>query len=92
MRYMATIYLSDVMDQVAMTLEVQGWYSQFGPPEVMCQRTLVWPGIGESDPLEWTARALFLASQDITTPPSGRVTGALQMGDPHTISGIGQQD
>lgn len=88
MRYMATIYVSDIMDDVALTAEVQGWFSQFGAPEMMCQRTLVWPGIGENDPLEWLARALFMAAEELTKPAPGRGARALPMGDPHTISGI----
>ena len=53
MRYMATIYVSDVLDQVALTLEIQGWAEQWGPPEEMARHTLVFPGIGESDPAGW---------------------------------------
>lgn len=90
MRFMASLYVSDVMDQIACTVEVQGWYSQFGPPEVMCQRTVVMPGIGETDPLEWTSRALTAVALDLTTPVQGRGGRALPMGDTDTISGIGQ--
>lgn len=86
MRYMASIYVSDVMDQVALTLEIQAWEGQFGPPETVCQKTLVWPGIGEGDAIEWVARALFLASSDLTTPRREGSRRGAAMGGPHTLS------
>jgi len=89
MRYMASIYISDVMDQVAATIELQEWGELYGPPEVTWQKTLVFPGIGEPDRLEWLARALFLACEEVSTAPPGRVMEGPAAGGHHTISGSG---
>jgi len=89
MRYMASIYVSDVMDQVALTVEVQGWSEQYGPPEVVYQKTLVWPGIGEDDPCQWAARALTEAASTMSAASSGSSAGGRPMGGPHTLSGRG---
>jgi len=70
MRYMATIYVSDVMDVVAATIELQAWSADYGPPELAGQWTMVLPGIGENDAREWLGRALFEASLHVTTPTS----------------------
>jgi len=88
---MATLYVSDVLEQIALTVEVQGWEQQFGPPETVCQRTLVWDGVGEIRPEEWLARVLFLAAEELTTPAESRVSAGAAMGGAHTISGISQE-
>jgi len=87
MRYMATIYVSDVMESVALTLELQGWAGQFGAPETMLTSTYVWPGIGDDDPRSWLARALMEASISLTTPRSEGRNAAAPMGGGYTISG-----
>lgn len=89
MRYMATIYVSDVMEQVALTAEIQGWSEQYGPPETVWQKTYVWDGVGEDDPLRWLARALHVASQNVEPPRSSRGSGAAGIGGPHTLSETG---
>jgi hypothetical protein len=89
MRYMASMYLSDVMESVALTIEVQGWSEQFGPPEVILQKTFVWQGIGETRPEEWVARALFMASEGLTTARSEGSERAAAMGGHYTISETG---
>jgi hypothetical protein len=91
MRYMSTIYVSDVMDQVALTVEVQAWEGGFGAPETVYRETLVWPGIGETVPPQWLARVLFLAAEAMTTPPNGSGIGGAAMGGPHTLSGRGDR-
>lgn len=88
MRYMTTIYVSDVMDQVAMTVEVQSWEGQFGPPETALRATYVWPGVGADNPVEWLCRALFLASQEMSNAPSESRNGAPLSGGAHTITGL----
>lgn len=89
MRYMASIYVSDVMDQIAATVEVQGWLEHSGPPEIVWQKTLIWPGVGDDDPLSWVKRALFLAYRDMNTPPDRVMSGGVPLGGPHTISETG---
>lgn len=89
MRYMATIYISDVMESVAATLEVQGWQEQFGAPDTVLSKTFVWPGVGESDARFWLQGALRRCIQDMTPAPESRVTGAGSMGGPYTISETG---
>jgi len=89
MRYMATIYVSDVMESVALTVEVQEWSEQYGPPEATMRATYVWAGVGANDPLEWLARALFLAAEEVSKPAPGRVTTRAAVGGPHTLSGSG---
>jgi len=89
MRYMATIYISDVMDQVAATLELQGWESHFGPPETVMTKTFVWPGVGESDAEFWLRGALRAVIQEMREPPESRRPGAPVIGGSHTISETG---
>jgi len=89
MRYMATIYVSDVMDQVAATLELHGWESHFGPPELVMQKTFVWPGVGEPDASFWLQGALRAVIRDMREPPESRRPGAPVIGGSHTISESG---
>lgn len=89
MRYMATIYLSDVMDQVAATLELQGWSELYGPPETLLVKTFVWPGFGDDEPSQWLQRFLHRMWQDIDAPPRVQPLGGVPMGGPHTISETG---
>ena len=91
MRYMATIYISDVMDSIAATLELQGWSDQLGPPETVYEHTGVWRGVGETGRQEWLQRALMLLLQDMSTAPEESRSGAAPMGGPHTISGSGDR-
>lgn len=86
---MATIYISDVMDQVAATLEVQGWSATYGPPETMCEKTFVWPGYGDDDPVGWLQRFLSRMVEDMTTAQNGRGPGPLRVGGVYTISETG---
>jgi len=88
---MATIYVSDVMDQVALTVEVQEWATQFGAPETSLRATYVWPGVGAGSPREWLGMALFLASEEISKPARRRDAGRAAMGGPHTISETGDR-
>lgn len=87
MRYMATIYVSDVMESVAMTVEVQGWAQQFGAPEDLMRATYVWQGVGANTPVEWLSRALFLAAENMSNAPLEGRSGASPMGGAHIISG-----
>jgi len=89
MRYMATMYVSDVMEQIALTVEVQGWTEQYGPPETVCQHTMVWDGIGETDADEWLSKALEEALRQMRNgrPRAGRP--AVRQGGAHTLSGLG---
>jgi len=89
MRYMATIYISDVMESVAMTLEVEGWSEQYGPPDTLGRATYVWRGVGEDDWRPWLGRALFLASEEVSKAPLEGRSGAEPMGGRHTISETG---
>jgi len=89
MRYMASIYVSDVMDQIACTLEIQGWEAQYGPPDTVYQKTLIWAGIGDDDPVSWVKRALTLACRDMSAPPDRVMSEGVPLGGPHTISETG---
>lgn len=89
MRYMATIYASDVMDQIAVTIEVQGWESQFGPPETVWSDTLVWAGKGEDDALSWLWDVALQISWKCGETAAGRVGRRPVTGGPHTISESG---
>jgi len=91
MRYMATIYISDVMESVAATLEVQGWTQQFGPPETVLVKTFVWPGVGESDARFWLQGALRRCIEDMRTGPAEGSAGPVVMGVPHTLSETGDR-
>lgn len=86
MRYMSTIYISDVMESVALTLEVQGWERQWGPPETMLSKTFVWPGVGEGEPVQWLQRALMECLRQMKTSPGESHPGPVAIGGPHTIS------
>jgi len=89
MRYMATLYISDVMDQVAATLEVNGWDSQFGPPDTVMTKTFVWPGVGESDAEFWLRGALRAVIQEMRETPESRRPGPPVIGGANTISETG---
>jgi len=92
MRYMATIYVSDVMDQVAATVEIQGWEAQYGPPETIYEKTVIWPGVGHDVPDLWLESALGCILSDLREPPESRRPGAPVIGGPHTISETGDID
>jgi hypothetical protein len=89
MRYMATIYVSDVMDVVASTIEIQGWTEQYGPPECVYSNTVVLPGVGEDDPRRWLARALLRLHLDMAPPAAEGSRRVGSMGVPHTLSETG---
>jgi len=91
MRYMATIYASDVMDQVAVTIEVQGWESQFGPPEVVYQTTLVRQGVGEADALNWLWDVALMMSRSCSEAADQRAGRRLHVGGSHTLSETGDK-
>lgn len=82
---MASIYVSDVMDLVALTLELQQWTEPYGPPELAYRDTFTWDGIGEDSPQRWLARALFLAAASMSNAPGEGSPGAPQLGAPHTL-------
>jgi len=86
---MASIYVSDVMDQCAATIEIQGWLEHVGPPEVVWQKTCIWPGVGETDPVRWTARALNECLSEMKTDPHKGGCEGLPVDGPHTLSGTG---
>lgn len=89
MRYMATVYVSDVMDQVAATVEIQGWSAQYGPPETIYEKTHIWPGLGIDDASMWLRVALRAIAGEMVTAPEEGTSGAAPMGGPHTISETG---
>jgi hypothetical protein len=89
MRYMASIYVSDVMDQIACTLEIQGWAEQYGPPDTVYQKTLIWAGVGDDDPVSWVKRALFLTYRDMSEPAERVDSTGTPSGGPHIISETG---
>ncbi len=91
MRFMASIYVSDVLDLIALTAEVHAWEKDYGPPEIALQKTLTWPGIGVSDASEWLARALFLASEGVSTARLGAERRAAAIGGAHTLSETGDR-
>lgn len=74
MRYMATIYMSDVMEQCAATVKVEGWELQYGPPEEVYATTVVWQGVGDDDPQTWLITALHEVVQEVRAGTRGRVT------------------
>ena len=86
---MATIYISDVLDQVAATLEVQGWSAHYGPPETVYEKTFVWPGYGDDDPVGWLQRFLSRMVEDMTRAHREGSSGLLRIGGVYTISETG---
>jgi hypothetical protein len=89
MRYMASIYVSDVMDLIALTVEIQQWDEMYGPPELAYQKTYQWPGLGRQEPRAWLLDAVRNLHVDMTAPPGRRGVPGVPMGGPHTISGSG---
>lgn len=87
MRYMASIYVSDVMDMVALSVELQQWSEMYGPPELCWQHTLSWPGVGSDDPVQWLRLALRAVLTDLAPPERVEGSGGAGIGGPHTISG-----
>ncbi len=86
---MASLYVSDVMDIVACTIEVEGWSEQYGPPDTVYRTTVTWPGVGETEPVRWLLRALQKTLEDLSRPPTRRVVGGLPSGSSYTISESG---
>jgi hypothetical protein len=74
MRYMATIYISDVLEVCAGTIEVQGWEQQFGAPEQVYAKTVVWQGVGDDNPQTWLETALSEMLQESRATTRGRVS------------------
>lgn len=91
MRYMATVYVSDVMDQIAVTLEVMGWPEMYGAPETVYELTTAWPGLGVDNPQEWLLRALRGLCADMSKALQEGTWRALPMGGPDTISETGDR-
>jgi len=91
MRYMASIYVSDVLDLVAATVTVEGWEESYGPPERAGEWTCTWPGLGEVDPGEWLGRALFLLAEKVSARPLGAERGRAVEGGAHTLSETGDR-
>jgi hypothetical protein len=91
MRYMATIYVSDVMDQVAMTVDLEAWEAQYGPPEPALRATYVFPGVGDSDPAQWLLRALARAAAEMSKAAREGMRAAEPMGVTHTLSETGDR-
>lgn len=89
MRYMASIYFSDVMDLVAATVEIHEWSEQYGPPEVVYRMTHQWPGLGLTGGPRWLERALTELSADMLTDRLRREETARGSGGPYTISETG---
>lgn len=86
---MATIYVSDVLDQVAGTIEIQGWEHQYGPPETIYEHTWVRQGYGDLDVSRWLYRALIALIADMAPAPTEGFVRAGLDGGPHTISETG---
>jgi hypothetical protein len=91
MRYMASIYVSDVMDQIAATIEIQAWQEQYGPPETTYQRTVITPGFGDYSPTRWLQRALDVISTDMSEPSAESKDGGPLLGGINTISETGDR-
>lgn len=88
MRYMATIYVSDILTDVACTLEVQAWEDMYGAPETVLQHTFVWAGVGDDDAGQWLERGCRRLLRDLSNAPSESRNGAPLSGGTHTISGL----
>jgi hypothetical protein len=91
MRYMATLYVSDVMDQVAATVELLAWEEMYGPPETVYEMTHTWPGLGLDDPRAWLLAALRGICADMSKAASRRVEAAEPLGGSHTLSETGDK-
>jgi hypothetical protein len=87
MRYMSSIYVSDVMDQIAATIEILAWEADYGPPETVYQQTYVTPGYGDYDAVRWLQRVLDVISAGMSDPSAESKDGGAPMGGVNTISG-----
>jgi len=92
MRYMASIYFSDVLDLVACTVEIHEWSEQYGPPEVVYQETHQWPGLGLTGGPRWLERALIELCADMRADRARREDAARGIGGPHTLSETGDTE
>lgn len=88
MRYIAKIYVSDVLDQVV----VSGYVHDCPPPgsdaPEMFEFTVQEPGTGEPEPLRWLARALEGVTERVLQEGLRTWNGSPTGGGQHTISGI----
>lgn len=66
MLYVATMYASDVMNQVHAHVSVRGYpHGATEPSSIVFECTTTFPGTGESDPREWLRDALVGCLEDI---------------------------
>jgi len=66
MLYVATLYASDVMDQVHAHLAVRAYpQGSIEPSSIVFECTTTFPGTGELDPREWIRDALVGCLEDI---------------------------
>lgn len=91
MRYMASIYFSDVMDLVACTVEILEWDETYGPPETVYQKTYQWPGVGLTGGPRWLERGLNDLVADMLTDRLRREETARGSGGLHTLSETGDR-
>lgn len=89
MRYVAKIYVTDVMDQVVVSGYVFDADSQSNPDHETVEFTYQEAGVGLDDPMAWLLNSLYrcLVSQQSPGRVAGR--GPVPNGGSYTISGSG---
>lgn len=91
MRYVAKIYVLDVMDQVAVSGYVYDSDPKTDPDHTPVEFTFTGTGKGLDDPVSWLVWHVYEALQAMTNPRHSGGIGGSWMGGPHTISGSGDK-
>lgn len=89
MRYVAKIYVLDIMDQVAVSGYVYDADPLTDPDHTPLEFTYTGVGKGLDDPVSWLVWHVYEALQDMTRPQRGGRLGPGRMGGGNTISETG---
>lgn len=88
MRYMAKVYVSDVLDFVVVSGYVVDCDEMTSPDHESHDFTWQAPGRGVSEPLEWLLDALSRAPSVKGEPARSVDSGGLPVGGAHSVSGL----
>lgn len=89
MRYVAKVYVTDVMDQVVVSGYVFDADAVSNPDHTSSEFTYQTAGTGESEPLPWLLGALYRALVAEQRPGAMGSNRAVAVRGPHTVSGLG---
>jgi len=89
MRYIAKVWVMDILDQVVVSGYVFDADDITDPDHTPHEFTYTTQGKGLDDPVGWLQWHLYEALQNERTGPRGGQSGPPRMDAPHTLSGTG---